>query len=67
MVRLSAMEILTSREAADLLGIRIQAWHRLVAKEGLRPTHELPGIRGAKFWLRADVERLQRARAEAAA
>lgn len=58
MVRLSDMEILTSREAADLLGISPQAWHRLVAKERLVPVKEVPGIRGAKFWKATDVMRV---------
>ena len=58
MVRLSGMETLTSKEAADLLRISPQAWHRLVAKEGIVPVKELPGIRGAKFWRVSDVVRL---------
>lgn len=52
------METLTSKEAADLLRISPQAWHRLVAKESLEPVKELPGIRGAKFWRVSDVVRL---------
>lgn len=60
------METLTSKEAADLLGISPQAWHRLVAKEHIEPVKELPGIRGAKLWQAADVVRLA-AKREAAA
>jgi len=53
------VETLTSKEAADLLGLpNVQAWHRLVAREGLVPVKELPGIRGAKFWRVSDVVRL---------
>lgn len=49
---------MSSREAADLLGINAQAWHRLVAKEHLVPVKEVPGIRGAKFWKATDVMRI---------
>lgn len=50
--------MLTSREAADLLRINVQAWHRLVAKAGIEPVKELPGLRGAKLWRVSDVVRL---------
>ena len=49
---------MTSREAADLLGVTPQAWHRIVAKEGLVPVKSVPGIRGAKFWRSVDVMRV---------
>lgn len=49
---------MSSREAAELLGINAQAWHRLVAKERLIPVKQVPGIRGAKFWKTTDVMRL---------
>lgn len=49
---------MSSREAADLLGISPQGWHRLVHKERLIPVKEVPGLRGAKFWRATDVMRL---------
>jgi hypothetical protein len=55
------MKSLTSREAADLLEVRVQRWHRLAAEHNLTPERELPGIRGAKFWRRRDVERVRKA------
>lgn len=58
MVNISTVEGLTSREAAERLDIRVQQWHRLVARYGLTPTRELPGIRGAKFWHPEDVDRV---------
>lgn len=50
------MEALSSREAADLLGINVQKFHRLAAD--LTPVLSIPGKRGAKFWRPNDVERL---------
>jgi hypothetical protein len=50
------MESLTSREAAERLGVSVRQWHGLVAKHKLRPVRELPGLRGAKFWSVDDVD-----------
>lgn len=52
-------ETLTSQEAADLLGgLTAQKFHRLVDKHGIEPALKAPGLRGAKFWHRSDIERL---------
>lgn len=59
MVNISTVEAMTSREAAEQLGIRVQQWHRLVARHNLSPQYELPGIRGAKFWHPGDVDRVR--------
>lgn len=48
-------EMMTSKEAADKLGVSVQTWHRLVARHHLTPVMELPGLRGAKFWASSDV------------
>lgn len=49
---------LTTREAADQLGITVRQFHGLASKHDLIPARELPGIRGAKFWRVSDVVRL---------
>lgn len=56
---LSTVESLTSREAAERLGITVRQWHGLVAKHKLQPVRELPGLRGAKFWAVEDVDSLR--------
>lgn len=53
------MEPMSSREAADRLGVRVQQWHRLVVRYNLTPERKIPGIRGAKFWHAYDVERVR--------
>lgn len=60
------MDTLTSAEAADLLGVNPQKLHRLVTRHDVRPVLEAPGKRGAKFWLRRDIERLAAAVADEA-
>jgi predicted trehalose synthase len=52
------METLLSSEAAARLGVNVQKFHRLVAEHKIAPAFEAPGLRGAKFWLPRDVERL---------
>ena len=53
------MSSLTSRQAADHLGVNVSKFHRIVAAtEWLTPVLEIPGIRGAKFWNPADIETL---------
>lgn len=53
------MESLTSRQAADQLGVSVQKFHRLMASEKVAPVMEAPGLRGAKFWNARDIERVQ--------
>jgi hypothetical protein len=52
------VDILTSRKAADRLGVNVQKFHRLVARHNIKPVGEVPGIRGAKFWHALDIDRL---------
>ena len=59
------MEMLTSREAADDLGVTVRSWHWIAEKYALIPAKELPGVRGAKLWHAADVERVKTARGAA--
>ena len=54
------MKVSTSRQAADEVGVNVQRWHRLVKRYQLNPTHEIPGIRGAKFWRDQDVKFIAR-------
>ncbi len=61
------MESLTSRQAADKLGVNVQKFHRLVAQHQLTPVVEVPGIRGAKFWDTEDINRIAADRNEAVA
>lgn len=52
------MDSLTSRKAADRLGVSVQKFHRTVTKHKVNPVFELDGIRGAKFWNPRDIDRL---------
>lgn len=60
------MDTITSAEAANVLGVNPQKFHRLVATHGIAPALEAPGLRGAKFWLRRDIDRLAAALTEKA-
>lgn len=53
------METLTSRQAAERLGVNVQKFHRLVAAKDIQPALRAPGKRGAAFWDPADIERLR--------
>jgi len=52
------MQSLSSREAADRLGVTVQKFHRLTRTFNLAAVAAVPGIRGAKFWNAADIEAL---------
>jgi hypothetical protein len=52
------MEALTSREGAERLGVNVQKFHRLVAVYQVEPVIAVPGLRGAKFWQPADIDRI---------
>ena len=48
-----------TKEAADLLGeTSVKQFLRVMDREGILPAVQVPGIRGAKFWNRADLDRL---------
>ncbi len=58
-------DLLTTAEAAELTGWSVPTINRW-ADDGTLPTaHKLPGIRGARLFLRADVDQLP-AKAEGA-
>lgn len=50
------MENLSTREAADLLGVSVKMWHRLTKRYGVAPVGKLTGLRGAMFWSPESVE-----------
>jgi excisionase family DNA binding protein len=52
------VESLTSREAAERLGVNVQKFHRLVAEHEIRPILKGTGLRGEKFWKPSDITRL---------
>jgi Helix-turn-helix domain len=50
--------LVTSAEAATIIGRDVRTIHRLVERGDLQPATKLPGIRGAFLFRREDVERL---------
>lgn len=52
------MEILTTREAAERIGVTVKRFHFLTAKHSIDPAVQGSGKRGEKFWRPRDVERL---------
>lgn len=54
--------LITSRNAAERLGISVPYFHRLVDAKGLTPAVNVPG---GKLWNRADIEALEAERATA--
>ena len=55
---LSDMEVLSTSEAAEHLGLTVSQFHHRIARAEIEPAFRIPGIRGAKFWHRTDVEAL---------
>ncbi|MCB4209177.1 helix-turn-helix domain-containing protein [Arthrobacter sp. UM1] len=58
-------EVLTTREAARLLGLTVSAVHQVVRRGELSPQLKSPGARGAFFFSRAEVQELAQVRAAA--
>ena len=52
------METLTSLKASERVGVNVQKFHRLAAQHNVFPILKAPGLRGAKFWNPADIDRL---------
>ena len=50
------MEIATTKQAADDIGVSVQKIHRAAIELGLVPALKLPGRTGAKMWTPSDVE-----------
>lgn len=53
----TAADLLTTAQAAEILGVSVWAVHRRVDRGRLKPATKLPGTNGYVFH-RADVERL---------
>ncbi len=51
-------ELLTAREAAELLNVSVFQVARLAQRGDLPTAMQAPGKRGARFFLRVDVEAL---------
>lgn len=60
-------DLLSSRDAATLLGRTVSSVHRYVDLGQLSPALQADGLRGAKFFHRADVEALAAQLADRAA
>jgi hypothetical protein len=60
----SMSETYTTKEAADVLGVDVARFFRLMDTHTILPVLSAPGIRGAKFW---DVEQINDLAAELAA
>jgi predicted site-specific integrase-resolvase len=58
-------EYVGSKEASEILDVDRVTFLRWVAKGLVEPVHELAGLRGAKLFLRADVEKLAAEKASA--
>jgi len=57
-------DLVTAREAADILGVSIPTVTRLATDGTLATTIKAPGLRGARMFRRRDVERLAAKRAK---
>lgn len=66
---MSAADLITKREAADLLEVDLSTVNRMVTKGHLRPAKVISGPKRAAMYLfhRADVQRLKRERKAVAA
>ena len=53
------METVTSKEAADRIGISLSTFHNWIAAERITPVKKLPGARGPYLFDAADVERIR--------
>lgn len=51
-------DLLTTREAAEILGCSVSQAHRLADLGELPIAHKVPGLRGPRLFRRTDVERL---------
>lgn len=60
-------DLVTSPQAAHILGVSNRTVHRLADAGELKPALQLPGPNGAFLFLRSAVEALRDARAAAAA
>jgi len=59
-------DILKSREAADLLGVSIATFNRMVTRGEIPVEYQFPGYKGPRLFRRLDVERAVQDRQPAA-
>ena len=59
-------DLLTTRQAAAILGCSVATVHRLEAEGDLPAAHKVDGLRGPKLFARTDVEALAASRTEQA-
>jgi hypothetical protein len=59
-------DLITTQQAADLLGVGVKWVNKLAARGTLPVAHQLPGPTGAKLYRRADIEAEQQRRQTAA-
>ncbi len=48
-------DLITARQAADILGVGISTIHRMAEDGRLIEVQKLPGLRGARLFRRSDV------------
>jgi DNA-binding transcriptional MerR regulator len=60
-------DLVTAAEAAEILGVHVATLHRLTRSGALSTAMKAPGLRGARFFLRSDVEALRDSTGGAAA
>ena len=59
-------KLLTTAQAADVLGVSVATIHQMHREGRLEVALKVEGLRGPKFFARADVDRLAAERAEVA-
>ncbi len=64
---MSSSPLVTTREAAERLGVTTRQVARLVQLDRLTPTYSLPGIRGAHMFERDEIERYREQRSRRSA
>ncbi|MCW2754639.1 MAG: hypothetical protein JWQ32_2050 [Marmoricola sp.] len=57
-VQMSNLEIITTAEAAEILRVSVKTVHRWAGEGRLAVVTKAPGLRGARFFLRSQVEQL---------
>lgn len=56
--------LLTSRQAAERLGISVSQVNRLAAAEAIPTAVQIPGLRGARLFAPSDIEAISTNRTE---
>lgn len=53
------MKIISTKDAADQLGVNVQKFHRLASRLGIDPVAKVTGKTGAKMWSTEQVEQMR--------